>query len=101
MGAMESYRRGEHKTKKAGRACLFAMHDAGYFAAAAFFTFLAFFIFLALGAGASAEAAGAAAGVAGVAGAAAWLAAKEAEANKPATRAAISFFIFYPSCSML
>jgi len=88
------------KQKRQDWPAFFAKLDANYFAAAAFLAFLDFFLVaLAFGAGASADAAGAAAGAAGVAGAAAWLAAKEAEANKPATRAAISFFIFYPSIS--
>jgi len=65
------------------------------------FAFLAFFAFLVVGA-AAAGAAGAAAtagvaGVAGTAGAAVCAAAKAERENRPATRAAISFFIFNPS----
>jgi hypothetical protein len=60
----------------------------------AFFAFFAFLDFFAFGTGASAEAAAAGAVTAG---AAAWLAANEETANKPATRAAISFFIFSSS----
>ena len=64
----------------------------------AFLAFLAFFAFLVVGA-AAAGAAGvaAAAGVAGAAGAAVCAAAKAERENRPATRAAISFFIFNPS----
>jgi hypothetical protein len=69
--------------------------------ALAFFSFLAFFAFLVIGA-AAAGAAGVAAtagvaAAAGVAGAAVCAAAKAERENRPATRAAISFFIFYLS----
>jgi hypothetical protein len=87
---------------KKGRPGLpFTSPKANYFeasaeAAAAFLAFLDFFIFLAFGAEASAEAAGAEAMAEAEAdaGAAMWEAAKEEAANRPATRAAISFFIF-------
>ena len=57
----------------------------------AFLAFFAFFAFLVVGAAAGVEAAD---GVAGAAGAAVCAAAKAERENRPATRAAISFFIF-------
>ena len=69
--------------------------------ALAFLVFLAFFAFLVIGAAAAAGAAGlvaaGVAGAAGAAGAAVCAAANAERENKPATRAAISFFIFNPS----
>lgn len=65
------------------------------FIALAFLVFLAFLAFLVVGAAAAGAAA--AAGVAGAAGAAVCAAAKAERENRPATRAAISFFIFNPS----
>ena len=68
--------------------------------ALAFLAFLAFFAFLTVGAAAGVAGVAAAAGeagVAGAAGAAVCAAAKAERENRPATRAAISFFIFNPS----
>jgi len=63
--------------------------------AEAFFAFFAFFTFFAFGAEAEAdaEAAAGAEAAAEAEGAEVWLAAKEETANRPATRAAIRFFI--------
>lgn len=90
-----------HKQKRQAEpaffvACIYYLEASAEAAAAAFLAFFDFLAFLAFGAGASMEAADAEA--AAEAGAAAvWLAAKEEAANRPATRAAISFFIFDPS----
>jgi hypothetical protein len=104
---VEIFMAGSVNEKRADEICPSVACGAAYLAAVesialAFFVFLAFFAFLVVGAAAAAGVAGVAAaagvaGVAGAAGAAVCAAAKAERENSPATRAAISFFIFYPS----